>query len=258
MTESVRFDRAADFYDRTRSVSEESMARTVELLTSELGGRGLVLEVGIGTGLLALPLHAARLPLVGIDLSAPMLARLAEKAGGAAPFPIVRGDATAMPFADDAFGGAHLRWVLHLIPRWRSALAEIARVVRPGGVFLANLGSYGGARREIQLRFEVVTGVSTDPVGLGWADLDALDERMAGLGAVLRTLPPIREGGTATLEEFVEGIEENRYSWTWPASDDLRLRAAAELRPWAEERFGSLREPGPFEHDTVWRAYDLP
>jgi SAM-dependent methyltransferase len=258
VSESIRFDRAAEFYDRTRSVSEESMSRTVELLTSELGDRGLVLEVGVGTGLLALPLHGAGLSIAGIDLSAPMLERLTEKAGGKAPFPVVQGDATLMPFADDAFGAAHLRWVLHLIPQWRTALAEIARVVRPAGVFLANLGSYGGARREIQLRFQEVTGVSTDPVGLGWAGLDVLDEQMAALGAAVRTLPPIREGGTETLEEFIERIEENRYSWTWRVSDEVRLLAAAEIRPWARERFGSLDEPSPFEHATTWRAYDLP
>ena len=65
-----------------------------------------------------------------------MLAKLVEKAGGASPFPLVHGDATRMPFADDAFGGAYLRWVLHLIPDWRDALVEVVRVVAPGGVLL--------------------------------------------------------------------------------------------------------------------------
>lgn len=103
---SVAFDRAAEFYDQSRAISEEAMARTVTLLSQELAGRGRCLEVGVGTGLVALALHAAGVPLEGIDLSAPMLGRLLHKAGGAPPFPLVRGDATRMPFLDRVFGAA--------------------------------------------------------------------------------------------------------------------------------------------------------
>ena len=58
------------------------MARTIELLASELLGRGRALEVGVGTGLLALPLHEAGVSLAGLDLTPAMMARLVEKAGG--------------------------------------------------------------------------------------------------------------------------------------------------------------------------------
>jgi SAM-dependent methyltransferase len=257
MDESVAFDRAAEFYDRTRAISEESMARTIELLASELGDRGRVLEVGVGTGLLALPLHEAGIEVTGVDLSPPMLGKLVEKAGGSAPFPLVVADATRLPFADGAFGAAYLRWVLHLIPDWRRVLAEAVRAVRPGGVFIVNLGAYGGPRKEIQERFAQITGVSLKPVGLHWGDFDGLESEMTAIGARARELPSVHEGGTETLGEFVEGIEENRYSWTWPVGDDQRLRAAAEVRSWAQERFGPLDERQPFEHATRWLAYDL-
>ncbi|HYF11002.1 MAG TPA: class I SAM-dependent methyltransferase, partial [Actinomycetota bacterium] len=139
MTSSVRFDRAAEFYDRTRAVDDAAMARTIELLANEVRGRGRVLEVGVGTGLLALPLHTTGVDVHGLDISAPMVAKLVEKAGARVPFPIALGDATAMPFADGRLGAAYLRWVLHLIPEWRRVLAEVVRIVAPGGVFLANL-----------------------------------------------------------------------------------------------------------------------
>lgn len=257
MSGSIRFDRAAEFYDRTRGVSDDSMARTVELLVSELGGRGRILEVGVGTGLLALPAHQAGLELAGFDISAPMVAKLVEKAGGRIPFPLVLADATRVPFADDAFGGAYLRWVLHLILDWRAVVAQVARVVAPGGVFLVNLGAYGGERYEIKERFAELTGSTLDPVGLKWDDFDVLDEAMSSLGARPRELTPVREGGSEPLAEFLEGIEENRYSWTWNLPDDVRARACEEVRPWAEERFGDLDAPRPFEHATRWRAYDL-
>lgn len=257
MSDPVSFDRAADIYDETRAISTDAMERNVLLLVSELRGRGRALEVGVGTGLLALPLHEAGLEVVGIDVSRPMLAKLVEKAVGRAPFPLVLGDGTRMPFTDSAFGGAYLRWVLHLVRDWRALLAEIVRVVRPGGVFVANLGAYGGPRGEIQARFAELSGVAVVPVGLGWGDFDALDGAMVVLGASPRELPPVHEGSDEPLAEFLRGIAEGRYSWTWDVAEEIRRSTVSRLRGWAEERFGPLDERRPLEHATRWRAYDL-
>ena len=258
MSQSVRFDRAADVYDRTRAISAEAMARTTKLLASEFGGRGLVLEIGVGTGLLALPLHETGVALAGLDLTEAMVAKLVEKAGGVPPFPLVLGDATRMPFADAVFGCAYLRWVLHLIPDWRRVLAETVRVVRPGGVFLVELGHYDETRSELQRRFAEMAGVSVDPVGLDWADYEPLDTEMAGHGATLRILPSVHETWEDALGDFLDGIEQGMYSWTWTVPEDVRLGAVAELRPWAAERFGPLDTVRTSPLLQIWRAYDLP
>jgi len=258
VSDSIRFDTAADHYDRTRAISDEAMGRTISLLTSELRDRGRVLEVGVGTGLLALRLHEAGIPVFGLDLSAPMLAKLVEKAGGVRPFPLVLADATTMPFADRAFGAAYLRWVLHLIPDWRGALAEMARVVRPGGVLLVSLGAFDEVGRAIRARFSEITGLSTDPVGLMWGNHESLDGELEGLGLRLRVLPSIPEEEEEPLGSFLDAIEEGRWSWTWHVPEDARVDAVRQLRPWAEERFGPLDRVERYEVETVWRAYDLP
>jgi SAM-dependent methyltransferase len=258
VSDSIRFDTAADHYDRTRAISDEAMGRTISLLTSELRDRGRVLEVGVGTGLLALRLHEAGIPVFGLDLSAPMLAKLVEKAAGGRPFPLVLADATTMPFADRAFGAAYLRWVLHLIPDWRGALAEMARVVRPGGVLLVSLGAFDEVGRAIRARFSEITGLSTDPVGLMWGNHESLDGELEGLGLRLRVLPSIPEEEEEPLGSFLDAIEEGRWSWTWHVPEDARVDAVRQLRPWAEERFGPLDRVERYEVETVWRAYDLP
>ena len=56
MSDSVSFDRAASFYDATRALTPEAMAAVQALLRSELQGRGRCLEIGVGTGRMALPL----------------------------------------------------------------------------------------------------------------------------------------------------------------------------------------------------------
>ncbi len=256
---SVGFDRAAEHYDRTRAGTLEGLRQTIDLLVGELGGRGRALEVGVGTGQLALPLHASGVSVVGLDLARPMMDKLIEKAGGRSPFPLVQGDATLMPFRSDAFGGAYLRWVLHVIPAWRDALTEMVRVVRPGGVLLTSLASWGGQRLEIRDRFAELTGVSTQPPGLRWDDYDQLDEAAGALGLACRDLPPIREMQRDGPGVFIDGIADNAYSWTWQVEDpDVLSRTAAEVRRWAEERYGPLDEIPLGEWTTVWRAYDLP
>ena len=257
--DSIAFDRAAEFYDATRGLSEEGNRQTTEILTDAFARAGPILEVGVGTGQVAIPLHAGGVDVVGLDLSRPMLAKLMAKAGGAPPFAVVEGDATRMPFADGAFAGAYLRWVLHLIADWSAAVQEIARVVAPGGRFLAALGSYGGVRSEIQARFAEVTGVSLQPIGLTWDGWGELDREIATLGGDKLDDVTFVDRDRDDLEVFVQGIERNMYSWTWAVSDDAaRASAAADARSWAEQRWGSLDRLPPEWFEWRFAAYRLP
>jgi SAM-dependent methyltransferase len=255
---SLAFDRAAEFYDETRKVSESAIALAVDLLEGELVGRGRVLEIGVGTGLLALPFAARGLPLVGLDLSLPMMRKLVEKSGGFAPVPLVRGDATRLPFRDDAFGGAYARWVLHLIPGWREVVRELCRVAR--ATILIEAGGNAGRWEEMHWRFQEVTGGSMGPVGLdARAGFDELDAAFAAQGATFRALPErvVTVDDPVTVEGFFDRVERRVYSWTWRVSDDDIQRAIAEIRPWAEARWGGLDVPLGTEHPILWRAYDL-
>jgi SAM-dependent methyltransferase len=74
-----------------------------------------------------------------------MLASLQAKAGGSIPFPIVQGDLTELRFRPAAFGAALAANVFHLLAAWRTTVAELVRVVRPGGLVFVNLGTGGPA-----------------------------------------------------------------------------------------------------------------
>src|SRR5437879_12063053 len=118
---SIAFDQAADYYDRTRRLDPDVHAAVIDLLAGELRGRGRCLEVGVGTGRIALDLHRSGVRMAGVDISRPMLAKLVEKAGGRAPFPLAVADATALPVAAERVGGVVICHVLHLIASWRGA-----------------------------------------------------------------------------------------------------------------------------------------
>ncbi|MGZ4132546.1 MAG: class I SAM-dependent methyltransferase [Actinomycetota bacterium] len=254
---SIPFDRAAEYYDETRGLSDAAVAWQTDLLVGELGGRGRILEVGVGTGQVALALAAVGIDMAGVDLSRPMLDRLIAKAGGRVPFPLVLGDATRLPFPNDVFGGAVLRWVLHLVPDWRQVLAELVRAVRPGGVAVLQVGGYGGRRAEIQDRFGEVAQIAHVPVGLMWGATGEMDAAMTDLGASMRDLPSFHDEGRGSLDGYLRALEENKYSWTWKADPDRVRRAAAEVRAWAEARWGPLVDVPDDDHEVRWRAYDL-
>ena len=96
--------------------------------------RGLVLEVGVGSGV-NLPLYGPAVTrVVGLDPS-PELLRLASRraADAVVPVSLLRGSAEHVPFADAVFDTIVMTWTLCSIPNPMAALTEMRRVLRPGG-----------------------------------------------------------------------------------------------------------------------------
>jgi demethylmenaquinone methyltransferase/2-methoxy-6-polyprenyl-1,4-benzoquinol methylase len=127
------FDRIAGVYDRMNSVMTAGMhhkwrRRAADLADVKPGDR--VLDVATGTGDLALELSERGAQVVGCDFSESMLARAREKAPG------VRfewADALALPYADGEFAAATVGFGARNFADLDRGLAEMARVVRPGG-----------------------------------------------------------------------------------------------------------------------------
>lgn len=259
---SVAFDRAAETYDATRSLAGPAREEVARLLVGELAGRGRCLEIGIGTGRMALPLVAHGVPIAGVDLSVPMLRKLAENAGGRFPFPVAVADATRLPFGSHRFGAALVVHVLHLVPDWPVVLDELARVVRPGGVAVLDLGSAtavpDGAGRAIQDRFLREAGIVRPYVGLMREDLPRFDECVARLGWRRRDLSPVQREDRGSIASVLAWLERGEPSWTWSLDADARHRAVAGVRDWATRAFGDLEAPRAFREEIRIRAYDLP
>ena len=248
---SVSFDRAAGFYDATRLTDDAALGRILSLLQRELSGRAL--EIGVGTGQLAVPLAARGVPVTGLDLSPAMLAQLRDKPGGG-DLPLVNGDAARLPFADASFAGAYARWVLHLIPDWEGALDELIRVVGPDGTIAIEPGGVSGVYRDLFERFREILGDVVMPPGMAPLDRDArLDDAMRARGwACVRTEQVVYDR-THTLREYFDGLPRREMSWTWRVPDPDLEAATAQVRAWAEAR-ADLDEVQP-ELPTTWHVF---
>jgi SAM-dependent methyltransferase len=251
--ESLSFDRASEYYDRTRALPAETATAVTDLLLGQLSGKGRVLEIGIGTGRIGYPLYRAGLELYGIDISASMLHRLRDKPAGSS-LPAAIADSIHLPFADHVFGAAYACHVFHVIPDWRLAVAELARVVAPAGAVLVDPGGL------VKADWATISQRFMDEIGgrrPGMQDPAELDEAFAEQGAVLRALEPVKARQQVTFGAIIDDLEAGLYSATWDVSQDERNRAAAIVREWAEETLGALDEQRTIGWDIRWRAYDL-
>jgi len=90
-----------------------------------------VVEIGIGTGAVALGARERGHHVVGVDLSPAMLGRAVQRLGPAVGVAVA--DGYALPFPDRAVDTVYLVWVLQLVSDRLEFVAAAARVVRPGG-----------------------------------------------------------------------------------------------------------------------------
>jgi phosphatidylethanolamine/phosphatidyl-N-methylethanolamine N-methyltransferase len=176
--DSVRaaYKRWAGVYDGVfGGISASGRRRAVETVNRLPGTR--VLEVGVGTGL-ALPHYAPDKRITGIDLSAEMLAHArqrvaARKLGNVEALREM--DAEATDFDDDTFDIAVAMFVASVVPNARRLLAEIRRVVRPGGniLFVNHFAAERGPR------WWVERAMAPASRALGWHPDFAMDRLFA-------------------------------------------------------------------------------
>ena len=247
MTGSVSFDRVAADYDRTRG-GEERGERYAAVLDPLFSRRGLTLEVGVGTGVVARGLRALRRRVVGVDLSPLMLARARERIGSS----VAVGDALRLPLRTGTVDDAYSVWVLHLVGDVGAVLAEVARVLRPAGRYLV----VTSAKRETDPIGQVLAGVAERLQG----ERRARDRRdnLVLLGASVGLVPVVSQLDQEefTFPESPSGaaawLEQRSASFVWEATEDQWREVVVP----ALERLRSMPEPDtPIErrvvHDVV-------
>jgi SAM-dependent methyltransferase len=131
-----------------------------------------VLDVGCGSGVLTEELARRVGPknVAGVDPS-PLLEACAERVPGA---DLRKGKAEALPWPDDPFDAALAQLVIHFMDDPGAGVAEMARVVRPGGVVAACSWDFAGGMEMLRVYWETVRalepGVSGESRSFGTRD----------------------------------------------------------------------------------------
>ncbi len=240
MSEDGYFDEpvAATYDESSPEMFDPSSVEPVVAFLAELAGDGRSLELGIGTGRIALPLAQRGVPVAGIDMSAAMVARLRAKPGGE-DIEVTIGD-FATTTVDGSFSVAYL--VFNTINNLTTQSAQVACFrnvaahLEPGGCFVIEVGVPELRRLPPGEIYHVFSGS-----GDGWG-IDEYD--VATQGLISHHLETV----DGKLERF-----SVPFRYVWPAELDLMAELAGmTLRErWA----GWKREPFTNEsrqHVSVW------
>lgn len=239
---SISFDRAADFYDETRSLPPHAMAKTVSKLLETLEGSKRILEVGAGTGRFTVALQKAGLDVVAADISRKMLMKGIDKGMRQA----VLGDALNLPFLKDSFDAALSVHFLHLAGDWILALRELARTVRGDlvAIFDRNVGL---DLREVYDEMVARAGFQGGIPGKREHEL-------------VRILSPREIVHLVTFAEQYESdstladLGARRFASQWDVPTDIHSKAMKELY----ERFGGQKLERLIKIEiAVWDAKEL-
>lgn len=201
MTGEIRFDDGAAYERYMGKWSQLAGEAFLRWLAPESGLRWL--DVGCGNGAFTerLAERCAPVSVQGIDPSEEQLAYARQR-------PVSRvaqfrqGDAMALPFADDTFDAAVMPLVIFFVPDPARGVAEMARVVRPGGT---------------------VTAYAWDMPGGGFP-YEALQAEMRGMGVAV-PVPPSPEASR---------IDALRDLWTGAGLEGVETRAIAVERTFAD------------------------
>ena len=232
-------ERVAARYDESSAdMFDPAVVDPVVDLLVELAGSGCALELGIGTGRIALPLAQRGVPVHGIELSKAMVARLRAKPGGD-DIPVAIGD-FATTTVDGTFSLAYL--VFNTIGNLTTQAAQVACFrnvaahLEPGGRFLVEVGVPALQRLPPGETFRVFHVSETK---WGFDEYDVATQAL-----------------TSHHLEVVEGRLERfsvPFRYVWPAELDLMAELAGmSIR---ERWSGWKREPftsDSREHVSVW------
>lgn len=244
VTRSSRFDEIAPLYDETRGgeARGDEYAADIDRLLPK--GPGTVIEIGVGTGVVALGLRKRGRTVVGIDLSPQMLGRAVARLGPS----VALGDAQLLPVRTAGADHAVAVWVLHDVVDPDRLLQEAARVVRRGGKFVVS---------DIQVH------VREDPIGR------ILGELTDRLHAHHADVQPRGLRGEAIVERAApHGFtgEVVRIERAWPSHpsyelDSIRKRAWSALRRLDDRDYEKIAGPAIADlealpqEETIQRAW---
>jgi SAM-dependent methyltransferase len=229
---------AARYDDSVDDMVDRAPIETAVDVLAGLAGSGRALELGIGTGRVALPLAQRGVPVYGIDMSKAMVARLHAKPGGA-EIPVAIGD-FATTRVDGPFSLAYL--VFNTISNLTTQAAQVACFrnvaahLEPGGCFVIEVG---------------VPGLRRLPPGETLRAFHLSETRWG-----IDEYDVATQGLTSHHFEIVDGRLERLsipFRYAWPSEFDLMAQLAGmSLRErWA----GWRREPFTSEsrvHVSIW------
>jgi ubiquinone/menaquinone biosynthesis C-methylase UbiE len=244
---SVTFDAMVEHYDETRVFDGDCFRSALAYLSQRFPPQDFcrLLEPGIGTGRIAIPLAKTGYDVCGVDVSINMLRalkrRLQQLPPGSVSFQMA--DATALPFPGEAFDLAVAVHLFYFILTWTQTVDEIVRVVRRGGAIILMHTGTGAEVPFLNERYKALCAEMDWPLRLTGAKStrDVVDY-LGRCGYSSEWIRDPRWAWTACipLDRALGYLRQRAYSFTNFAPDWVHRTAMKRLESEMQAQYGSL------------------
>lgn len=243
---AINYDQAVAFYDETRGYRDGVVERYRDALLACTGvdRSARILEMGIGSGLIAQAFMREARNYYGIDLSLGMMRLIAGKLEGCQRPLLAQADCANLPFAAASFDLVHAVRVFHHLSDWRDCIDEARRLLRAGGalVIVENLPP---AEAEpppwavVQEKWDQILrrlGVGDDGIRHGiWLTDEAMSQYIESTSASAETAELLRyREKPVSPRIMVERRVAGMFSSDWSLAASTRREAARQLIDWLE------------------------
>lgn len=261
---SIVFDRAVEYYDQTRGLPAAGHTALIETLVREAGihESSRVLEIGVGTGRVAISVAEHVQRMFGIDLSVEMMSKLRLKlANTHLQIDIAQANALRLPFASETFDAAYAVHVYHLVANWTSALWDAQRVLKRGGRLIVSFHKRDENSPNMVLRQkmrELAKEYGVDTRRPGAQSEEEIYNEIIKWDASPRIVEFNVWQDDENVAEILEELDKQIFSETWMIPRAVMDKIMPRLREWAKANYG---DPAPLiraAYESRWLVATKP
>src|SRR5579863_3476810 len=252
----VDFSANSRIYDhRHGAVISDELARS---FATRLRRDATIIDIGAGTGRVAVALASKGLRVIAVDPALPMLQTMHRKSGEAPVLPVAA-EGTCLPFRRSSADAVVLARLLYLVADWQALLRDAKEVLRHGGILFHEWGNGDASEAWVQVREKVRAmfqeAGAAAPFHPGARSEADVDSCLHDLGFCRREQIEAGAGPAITLADFLNKIETAEFSYIWNVPKDVRDLCLPQLRSWCESKF-DLYQSSPMPAALRWVVYE--
>lgn len=244
------YNQIASIYDATRPLPMRISTQVADCILGLVAATPLTkfLEPGIGTGRTALPIIQRGYCYTGVDISPEMMDELRHKLGGIPDnLTLIQADASYMPFRDRFFEVVLTTHILHCLPDWQQGLAEIRRVLKPEGCYLACENLQTDHQREFESHLRRLLAEhqaeSQEPIATPKSIQqpfgEGLKQVLIAQGATVKTITAARWQVEQTVGQLLSIYQSRALGLCWTVPEPVFLEVMRDFRAWCQQHYGS-------------------
>jgi|CXWL01.1.fsa_nt_gi ubiquinone/menaquinone biosynthesis C-methylase UbiE len=245
MPDLKSFDRVAHLYDETRGIppeAERQIGDGIAALLRETAAQPRLLEVGIGTGRIAVPLAERGIRVTGIDISTKMLAILRGKR---TDIDVMIAEASQPPLRERSFDAALFVHILHLVPDPEATIRATLALMRPGGVMIEAVDDWTENIRSradalIWATVAELSGVSVQRESDHRRATVIFEDVLRNSGAEVRAATVATWRASVTGQHIIDRLKRRDYSSSWKIPNAVMPQLLERVTPQIAELFGGL------------------